>query len=159
MKIERLGPEDWERYKTLRLAALRDTPDAFGSTYEREAPQEKEGWQARLSKAGVVTFAATQGQSDIGLVVGARTGKGAGLFSMWVAADHRRSGAGRALVHAVITWARDEGCSYLVLEVADENEAAVSFYDSLGFWATGRTSTMSPPRTHIKEHERMLLLM
>ena len=36
-RIARLRPSDAEAFRTIRLAALKTTPEAFGSTYEIEA--------------------------------------------------------------------------------------------------------------------------
>ena len=50
-----------------------------------------------------------------------------------VAADARRQGIGRALMHALMVEARDRGASELFLEVRDDNPSAQRMYDSLGF--------------------------
>ena len=42
-------PADWETWRDLRLRALRDSPSAFGSTYDREATYDKALWRDRLS--------------------------------------------------------------------------------------------------------------
>lgn len=50
-----------------------------------------------------------------------------------VAPDARRRGIGRALMHALITEARDRGARDVFLEVRDDNPTAQQLYDSLGF--------------------------
>ena len=82
----------------------------------------------------------------------------AGLFGMWVAPEVRGQRVGRALVAAVIAWARGEGYRRVVLDVADANRAAIRLYESCGFVATGETGTLPPPREHITEHRRCLRL-
>ena len=39
--------------RDVRLAALQEAPDAFGSTYAREAPFTREQWLARISDRNV----------------------------------------------------------------------------------------------------------
>lgn len=160
MILKTPGAGDWARYRDIRLLALADTPNAFARTLSEEQAFSEEKWRSRLSGDGLVVIAEVGGQ-DAGLVGGVplqgRAGA-AGLVSMWVAPDHRRSGTGRALVQAVVAWARDAGFQTLVLDVADENTGAIAFYERLGFRRTGRTGTLPPPRAHVTEHERALTL-
>ena len=52
--LQKLG----ERYRTARLRALREDPDAFSSTYEREVQFEPEEWVKRLQNPEAKTFVA-----------------------------------------------------------------------------------------------------
>jgi len=161
IEIERMAPEGWERVRATRLRALADAPDAFATTLAQDQARPPESWRTSLEDSGVATFLAVRDGEDVGLVVGApwrgRDGV-AGLFAMWVTPDARGSGAADALVRAVVAWARGEGFRRLVLEVADENPAAVCLYERHGFLPTGATGTLPPPRTHVREHERALEL-
>jgi ribosomal protein S18 acetylase RimI-like enzyme len=60
------------------------------------------------------------------------------LEDLYVAADARGSGLGRALTEAVIERARERGCRRVELDVNTENPAAMRLYTSLGF-ETGKT--------------------
>lgn len=51
---------------------------------------------------------------------------------------HRTLGAGRALVHAAETWARERGSKRLVVTTALNRSVAHAFYERLGFVHTGR---------------------
>ena len=157
----RLGGADWERLRALRLRALREAPDAFGRTLAEEEPQPPEYWQARLADPAVAHFVVSREGADVGLVSGApwRGRPGVmGLFSMWVAPEARGAGVGGRLVEAVVGWARASGYGRVVLEVADENAAAVRLYERHGFAPTGARGTLPPPREHVLEHERARML-
>ncbi|MCH2102847.1 MAG: GNAT family N-acetyltransferase [Planctomycetes bacterium] len=156
---ERLTPDDWERYRAVRLRGLEDAPDAFWMTFAEEVEFDEQRWRERLDSGA--TFVVVQEESDVGVVTGAeyegRDGC-AGLFGMWVAPEARGTGASIRLVGEVVTWARAEGFKRLLLDVADENHAAIKLYERMGFKPTGRTAHMPMPRAHILEHERALEL-
>src|SRR3954465_9674992 len=48
-RVRRFQSHEWQLYRDLRLAALRDAPDAFGSTLAREEAFADEEWIARLA--------------------------------------------------------------------------------------------------------------
>jgi RimJ/RimL family protein N-acetyltransferase len=54
-----------------------------------------------------------------------------------VARDHRRLGAGTALMQAAEEWARDAGVRKLELHVFPHNSAAIGLYDRLGYVQEG----------------------
>ena len=156
---ERLRPDDWERYRAVRLRGLEDAPDAFWMTYAEEVGFDEQRWRERLDSGA--TFIVVQEERDVGVVTGAeyegRDGC-AGLFGMWVAPEARGTGASIRLIGEVVIWAREEGYERLLLDVADENHAAIKLYERVGFLPTGRTAHMPAPRAHILEHERALEL-
>lgn len=157
----RLGPGDGERLRAIRLRALRDAPDAFGRTLAEEQPQPPEHWEGRVSDPCVAHYIVTKDGADVGLVGGAprRDRPGVmGLFAMWIEPEARGSGAGAQLVEAVIAWARAGRFERVVLDVADENTAAIRLYERHGFVANGTAGTLPAPREHVREHERELWL-
>lgn len=158
--IHRLTPPEWERYRSIRLRALSDTPDAFSSTFASETGFAPDRWQTRLS-GKAANFVAVSDEQDAGLITGAPLRNDpirAGLFSMWVAPEARGTGLGDALVQAVIDWARAEHFQALVLDVADDNQPAIRLYARAGFQPTGKTGSLPAPRAHIREHQCALIL-
>lgn len=159
MRIERLTAEEGPRLRTIRLAALRDAPDAFGSTYAQTAARPPESWRQQLQD--LATFVARVDDTDVGMVRGGPSSDQpaeAFLLSMWVAPAGRGRGIGAALVAAVAEWARAAGFERLVLDVADRNAPAVALYRRLGFEPTGDVGHLPPPREHVREHRRALRL-
>lgn len=154
-----LAEGEWARARAIRLRALRDCPDAFGDTLERERRLSEEDWRRRLRRTDAVNVVATHdGHEDIGLIVGAPYGDDAGLFSMWVAPEARRCGVGGLLVDAVVAWARQARAKQILLDVGDWNAPAIGLYASKGFHPTGAVGTLPPPREHITEHQRARIL-
>ncbi|THB72918.1 MAG: GNAT family N-acetyltransferase [Desulfobulbaceae bacterium] len=159
LRIRRLSPDEWTIAKRLRLAALEANPDAFGATLDEEAGYVEGKWRARLARSDCATFVAfTGGDEPAGIIVGAPYGNKAGLFSMWVDARHRGKGFGGALVDVVIDWAKKNGYSELLLDVADNNQPAIALYESRGFAPTGAKGALPAPRDNVTEHQRILRL-
>ena len=158
-QIDALTPDRWETFKSVRLRALSDTPDAFGSTLEREERFTEEDWRKRLERTDCKTFVAVSSENNpIGLITGGPYDEVGGLFAMWVDPSERKKGIGGSLVDAVIQWAKERDFKEILLDVADENLSAIYLYQSKGFSRTGVTGTLPPPREHILEHQRCLTL-
>ena len=134
-------------FKAARLRAPRDTPTAFSSTYADESRRTDEEWLERADNSNgdrSISFLALESGEPCGIVgsfLDREDPRRAHLVSMWVAPSHRRNGVGRALVHAVLDWARSKDARAVYLTVTCNNVDAVTFYRSLGFSFTGRTVT------------------
>jgi ribosomal protein S18 acetylase RimI-like enzyme len=157
-RVRRLAEADWALARDLRLCALADAPDAFAATLADERGFPEARWRGRLAREDAATFVALHADRPSGIVVGGPFDDGAGLFSLWVAPAARGHGLGAALVRAVIAWAGARGHGRVLLDVGDDNAPAVALYAALGFQPTGRTGTLPPPRTHVREHQRALEL-
>jgi GNAT superfamily N-acetyltransferase len=140
--IRRINPDEWQLLRDMRLASLLDAPEAFGQRYENAAAEPDSEWRnaARASSRGdrrawfIARTADGAAGRDVGLVQARRRPPDdCLLFSMWVAPEARRSGAGRLLVDAVGTWAAGWGGKRVVLWVFGGNEGALRFYERLGF--------------------------
>ena len=155
--IERLAVDQGSRLRTIRLRALADAPDAFGSSFEEVAAQAPESWAMQLQEKA--TFVAVMDREDVGLVRAARDDLlpgAAWLMSMWVCPECRGQGVGESLIDAVIEWARASGVRRVILDVGDHNQPAIELYERKGFEPNGTTGSLPPPRSHVREHQREL---
>ena len=143
MVVRRARAGEWEALREIRLAALADSPDAFGSTLAEERDADEGRWRGWITGEGwagaVATFIADGPGPLLGMATGYRpddrptTGW---LFAMWVRPERRGEGIGRQLVAAVEEWAAALDIDQLLLHVTDGNDGAVRFYASCGFVGT-----------------------
>lgn len=164
ISIETLAQDEGARLREVRLRSLRDTPDAFGSTWEEvsQRPLASFSDQLKTMKTLVAVMKTPEGSRDVGVVRGAPDNDGHNvrwLLSMWVAPEARRGGVGSALIEALIDWARDDGAEGLRLEVGAHNTGAIALYRKHGFRPTGISYTLPPPRSHITEIQFELKLI
>ena len=131
--IQRLEPKDWQRFRAIRLDALAQSPEAFGSQYDEVAARPQNSWIAQL--ASLPTWVIPGDTLDIGVVrVDPKVPE---LLSLWVAPEGRGQGQGRQLVQQVLSWASEHGAEHLELCVKADNLPAVALYRALGFEDVG----------------------
>jgi ribosomal protein S18 acetylase RimI-like enzyme len=142
LRIRLARREEWEEVRELRLRALADAPDAFGSTIEpereygeREWIEWIEGWEGSTN----ALYVAAAGEAWVGMAVGSREGEDreAHLYGMWVDPAWRGRGVGASLVDEVLAWARSWGATSVALAVTESNTRAGAFYEHLGFADAG----------------------
>jgi ribosomal protein S18 acetylase RimI-like enzyme len=159
MEIRRLRTDEVTRFRAIRLRALRDAPAAFGTTFEDASAWPPDRWWKLFSS--LLAFVAVEVDQDVGLVRTAPDPEVEGaarLGSLWVAPEARCRGVGSSLIEVVVRWARSARFEELLLDVSDDNDAAIRLYEAIGFTPTGRTSTFPAPREHLGKHQRRLRL-
>src|SRR5262245_60465044 len=120
MITRRAAPGDEPILRDLRIQALTDAPEAFGSTLERELARTVEDWRGWMSPDP--TFILENAGAPRGIVAAKRDETVAGivhLMAMWVHPDARGFGGGEALVAGVLAWARSEGATAVQLQVVE----------------------------------------
>ena len=161
IEIRRIEPADATALRSLRLAALADSPLAFGSTYADEAQRSDAEWSARATAASAgderVMFLALLDDDIVGLAGGYRNERDptvVELVSMWTAPDARGLGIGRLLVRAVVGWAVASGSRSVGLWVTRGNAPAHRLYESTGFVESGeyRPLPSDPCAEEIRMH-------
>ena len=145
--VRRIRPDDWPTLRTVRLAALADSPLAFETTLAQASAYADSDWQARALRHASADdnsmFLAFDPAGEPVGMMGAELAKDGGrvwVFAVWVAPAHRGGQAATALIDTVAAWARDTlGAAELILEVNATNARAAAFYRRCGFVATGRS--------------------
>jgi GNAT superfamily N-acetyltransferase len=133
VRIDRLRTGEGDRWRRIRLQALRDAPYAFGTTHASAAGWTAARWEAQVAE--FATFVAVVDGGDVGVVrCAAHVRRDVReLVSMWITPAARRQGMGAQLIESVATWASEAGATALVLDVVAANVPAVALYERAGF--------------------------
>ena len=141
--IIQLEPARWREYKDLRLQALSDAPQEFGTTLAEAKKYLDKKWRESLAlPTSILWFAEVNGKV-VGMV-GVYWGHGAtrrhvaNMFGMYVVPDYRKQGIGARLLSEVINVQRaDTNISKIKTEVVGGNTAATKLYEQHGFEIIG----------------------
>lgn len=134
-EVRRLTGRDAAIYRAVRLQGLRDHPEAFGSTHEREAALSLADVAARIKASA--TFGAFLGEALAGVLSiivgdGPKVRHKGLVVGVYVRPSARGGGVGDALMHAAIEDARSR-LERLQLGVAIDNLPARRLYERCGF--------------------------
>ncbi|MDR3533274.1 MAG: GNAT family N-acetyltransferase [Rhodopila sp.] len=154
-----MGPSDLPLYRPLRLAALRDHPAAFGSSFEEEQDSHMSWLIGDPPNITLGGFAEGALIGTAGLVVSPRIKqrhKGH-IVGVYVAPRWRRTGLARALMDRLIAAARSNGLIVLTLSVTVGNEAARQLYLKAGFTVYGVEPCSLRVGTDLLDEELMAL--
>lgn len=137
--VRRLLEPDAADFRSIRLDGLRDTPEAFGSTYETEKDRPIESFVESLSKshmAGAFVDGALLGVAGFYVLAGPKLAHRANLWGVYVRPIGRGKGLGRAIISYLLEAAATQ-VKQVHLSVVTTNAAAVRLYEQLGFRTYG----------------------
>jgi ribosomal protein S18 acetylase RimI-like enzyme len=152
MAVRRVRPGEWQELRDVRLRALEESPDSFGSRADEARRRDDLDWRA-WAEAGACSddsaLFVAEGKSGFaglcGVFLHEHDRRIAQIFAMWVAPDERGRRLGDELLGAASRWSVARGAEELVLDVTETNEAARRLYARGGFRETG---TRAPLRSN-----------
>lgn len=127
-----LASDEWALLRSLRLQALRESPEAFESSYSIEMEQGRSFWISKIASRAVAFL----GNDPIGLIGWTQLSNdptGFELNSMWVRPEARGTIAASRLVEFAIATLADRLATRLELGVVSDNARALSLYQRIGF--------------------------
>lgn len=136
-----VGPDDWSLWRGLRLAALADAPQAFGSTLAQwSGPGDTEKrWRDRLANVALNVVAVWDGD-PVAMASALHPDDDAAveIISVWVAPPARGVGAADAMLAFIRHWQQTThpGTS-TILAVKTANAPAMRLYRRNGFLPAG----------------------
>ncbi|MCA9543945.1 MAG: ribosomal protein S18-alanine N-acetyltransferase [Myxococcales bacterium] len=122
----------------MRPMADADVPAVLRIEATWRGPRRADDFRALLTDPRAWCQVAVGPQGVLGYLIAHDADVEVELHDVAVDPAARRSGAGRALVTALLTWAGTRGVAQVFLEVRQGNEPAQGLYRSLGFEAVGR---------------------
>ncbi|WP_053374497.1 GNAT family N-acetyltransferase [Paenibacillus sp. FJAT-27812] len=145
MDIRILDKSDAPLYQQLRLSSLKASPDAFGSTFEREAGFTLETVEERIkpTKDKFVLGVFDAKGMLVGMVAfmresGMKTAHKGNVYGMYVAPEMRGKGLGKLLMLELLIRAKAcDGLEQVNLTVVSQNGGAKKLYESVGFEVYG----------------------
>lgn len=162
--IHVITADEWRAYRDLRLRALTESPDAFGSMLVWERDRADADWRRRLEGATDRRFQlpvlARLRDQPIGLAWGCireTRPESANVYQMWVAPEARGHGVGRLLLDGVVDWARRAGAQLVELNVTCGDTPARRMYERAGFEAVGDPEPLRSGSQLMKQPMRLLL--
>lgn len=149
IELRTISADGWRAWRSVRLTALSDAPDAFGSRLHEWADAPEVRWRERLSIPGAIDLLAfdSDGNVPVGMVTGTPDKDNASraeLISMWVTPAVRGRGVATALITAVARWAAGTGAATLALSVMPDNVAARRTYERNGFTVCHESGDLLP---------------
>ncbi len=143
MLIRRLVENDLDALWRIRLQALAESAEAFGSTYEEALRRGQAAFLPRLQAGDENFYLGAFEEHLIGIVGFFRERETKGrhkgtVVSLYVVPEKRGLGAGKALVQTLIAAAKAiEGLEQLHLAVVTSAQTPSHLYSSLGFQRYG----------------------
>ena len=143
-----LSPDEWSRLREIRLASLLESPEAFGSSYEREIAFSEKEWR-ELFNLNSYLVASIDGK-DIAIMFLEKLrgdfGATCWVGGCWSNPQYRGIGALRSMFDYVDSVKDQRGWQIQGLGVFIVNESAIAAYEKLGFKAMGEVqeSTRRP---------------
>ncbi len=146
-----IAPDDWEDFRGLRLQALADSPDSFGTTLAEALAQPPSVWRDRASSSGPLVLAfADQGPVGMGGLYMPEASADAFVWGMWVEPASRGRGVASRILERLVRHADEVGRSVL-LHVTEGNDTARRLYERHGFTATGEVQPLREG-SHVRIH-------
>ena len=170
--IRPLQASEWPQYRAMRLRALADSPDAFGSTWAAEVQRPDVLWQERLQLAlasnqdlplcAVIDAptnkpSATQMAGLLWAKVDAEDARLVHLFQMWVAPEQRGQGIGGQLLAHARRWAEAQCAHSMLLGVTCGDTPALRLYARMGFSAYGAPTPLREGSALLAQSMRLSL--
>jgi ribosomal protein S18 acetylase RimI-like enzyme len=135
MKIRATDKRDWMILKEIRLAALLESPTAFGVSFQTAITNSDEQWKQRASSEAQPKFwLAFKDEKAIGMIgAGVDPTDRYNLIAMWVEPASRELGVADRLIDAVKFDAISKGFKQIFLDVSPSNLKASRLYKKHGF--------------------------
>lgn len=137
--IRRLNPGEADLYRSIRLESLKESPEAFASTYESALERSEDSWQQQADASATGNDRATfivLADVPVGVAALYRNPEKfeeGEMIQVWVSPEYRGGDVAGGLMDALLQWAADNRFHTILAEVTPHNSRALRFYEKKGF--------------------------
>lgn len=158
--FKKLDKNDWKDYRDIRLEALKNEPNAFGSNYEKYKKKDDVYWINILSLLGEKNsksfLCAVLSGEKLVSIGGSYQDKNDewNIIAIYTKKEFRGLGAGSLLLGEMLKELKNRGVNKVFLRVNVERVPAISLYKKFGFEIIKTVSNqMLGDGKYYKEHE------
>ena len=140
IEVRRINSTDAAKLRNCRLTALKDSPHAFGAKLSDEQNKPLSAFESdsqRMSSSDTSSmFLALNEENVYGQIGAFISEEKAYICAMWVSPNTRNKKLDTRLLAMACEWLNEREHNDVYAWVVDTNDAAISFYNSVGFKAT-----------------------
>ena len=132
--FKKVLPEDWEKFKEIRLKGLQTDPQAFGGTFESESQEDEAYWKDRFSNPERCFYVAEEGSKFVATAGSKKIAEDNWMIvAVYTLPEFRGKNLSQELINKVIEEAKSTGSKKVSLFVNVGQEGALSLYKKMGF--------------------------
>ncbi|MEZ0242805.1 MAG: GNAT family N-acetyltransferase [Sphingomonas sp.] len=149
MIARRLGPDDLEANRAIRLEALAEFPGNYFTSLAEAEARTQDDWRAMLTDPKMAIFGLFDGEALAGLTAiyiadADPSGKTAGFAMSYIRPAWRGQGHAATLHKARLDWAREKGMTRVIVSHRASNAPSARAIARSGFTRTGATPHLWP---------------
>lgn len=139
LKVSELRPDEWQRLRDLRLAALAESPENLSGNLEEEKAFTEVQWREGFKK--LTYLVASIDGVDVGMInvenLKGDFGATCWLGGLWLNPKYRGQGVARALFDYMDSVAKEKDWLVQGLGVMENNANAIVAFEKFGFVQKG----------------------
>jgi len=137
--IKKVAVKNWEKFKEIRLEALKNNPEAFGSSYEEEVQRSDERWRISLANKNKTVFLALDRKIPIAIATISyesmiKMNHLANIYSVYVKPEYRGRAISSKLIKSILADVKKKKrIKKIKLNVVTTQLPAINLYKKFGF--------------------------
>lgn len=134
ISFKKVSPDDWQKFREIRLKGLQTDPQAFGGTFEGESQENEEYWKERFSNPERCFYAAEEGNIFVATAGSKKIAEDNWMIiAVYTLPEFRGKNISKELIEKIINEAKKTGATKVSLMVNPQQESAVNLYKKMGF--------------------------
>lgn len=134
ISFKKVSPDDWQKFREIRLKGLQTDPQAFGGTFESESQENEEYWKERFSNPERCFYAAENGNIFVATAGSKKIAEDNWMIiAVYTLPEFRGKNISQELINRLVDEAKIKGATKVSLMVNPIQESAVKLYEKMGF--------------------------